>query len=330
MNISDVDVIISVAEQSGQAGAWYPLIYVVGTEENSTYKEYASLSDILADYAETTDAYKVANLLFMQGEEFIPNKIAICSGVEAVATGLAPYMDKDWRQLIIAGKEYDKTVAEYIETTEKMYFTHFASQSAASTAKITDYDRTVAVVYTHADVTNPEAAIVGRMAGLVAGEGTYHAKPVKGVTADNFTLTELEAVHKAGCFAYVSKNGRVATSNGITGSGEWIDVIESKDFVIQNVRYEVQEVFLNNNKIPYTNEGITKIENAVRNVLARAFNNGMIASDEDGNALYKTSFKARTETTATDRATRSYPYGYFEFELAGAIHNTKIKGVVTA
>ena len=330
MNISDVDVIISATSQSGQAGSWYPLIYVVTTEETTTYKEYSSLAEVKADFGETTDAYKVANLLFMQGEEYAPEKIAIVQGGETVTEGLSAYMDKDWRHLIVVGKEYDNAVATFIETTEKMYFTNFATVATAKTAKITDYDRTVGIVYTGTDVTNPEAAIVGRMAGLPAGKGTYHAKVVKGVTAETFTKAELDEIHTAGCFTYVQKNGRTATSNGNAGSGEWIDVVESKDYVIQNIRYDVQEVFLNNDKIPYDNAGISKIENAVRNVLAKAFNNGMIAADENGNALYKTTFKPRSETTAQDRATRNYPYGYFEFELAGAIHKAKITGLVTA
>ena len=56
----------------------------------------------------------------------------------------------------------------------------------------------------------------------------------------------------------------------------------------------------------------------------------MIADDENGQGLYSTSFKARNETTASDRLNRNYPYGQFEFELAGAIHSAKITGVVVA
>lgn len=329
MNVSDVNVTISVAGQSGTAGSWYPLIYVKGASDTATYKEYGNLNEVMADYAKTTEAYNAANLLFMQGDNYAPNKIAIVSGGDDVVTGLKDYMDKDWRQLIVIG-EYDKAVATAIEATEKAYFTHFASVEAAQTAKITDYDRTNAIVYTHSDVATPEAAIIGRMAGLAAGAGTYHAKEVKGVTADIFTTAQLDEIHAAGCFAYVKKNGRTATSNGIAGSGEYIDIIESKDYVVQNIRYDVQEVFLNNDKIPYTDNGIAKIENAVRNVLAKAFNNGMIAADENGQPLYKTSFAPRSATTTEDRATRAYNYGYFEFELAGAIHKAKVTGVVTA
>lgn len=331
MNISDVDVIISISEQTGKAGEWFPLIYVPSeSETGAVYKEYSSLSEIAPDFAATTDAYKAASLMFMQDKEYIPEKVAILKGGATVMTTLNSYLDKDWRQLIIAGEDYDSAVSTAIEATEKMYFTHFATTQALTTAAITNKDRTVGIVYTGTDVPNPEAAIIGRMAGVAAGSATYHAKEIKGVTADAFTVTELNAIHTAGGFAYVLKNGRVATSNGIVGSGEYIDVIDSEDYLVQNIRYDVQEVFLNNDKVPYTDAGIAKIENAVRVVLARAFNNGMIATNDDGTPAYSTSFKLRSQTTAEDRITRNYPYGAFEFELAGAIHKATIKGVIMA
>lgn len=326
--ITDVQVIISATEAAGQAGSWFPLICVTGKEHDTFYSECPNLEEVAAIATTESEAYKVAELLFMQNNR--PDKIAYmeCKGTD-IANELAPYMSKSWRQLIVVG-EYDDSVATFIETTEKQYFTHFASVAELTAAKLTDKDRTVAVVYSHDDVTNPEAAIVGRMAGYAAGEATYHAKAVKGVTADVFTESELEAIHKAGGFAYVEKNGRVATSNGITGSGEWIDVVESFDYLVQNIRYDVQEVFLNNPKVPYTDAGISMIESAVYNRLKAAYGQGMIATKDDGTAAFGTSFKKRSETTATDRVTRNYPYGTFEFELAGAIHKAKITGTVTA
>lgn len=329
-NISDVDVVIGVSEQSGEAGSWYPLIYVKGESETPvTYKEYSKLADVVTDHANTTDAYKAAALIFSQEVEGRPDKIAICSGGTDAMVALAPYMDKSWRQLILAGEKYNATVAEAIEATEKLYFTNFLSLEELK--RITSkYSRTVAVVYTDTAIKNPEAALVGRTAGYEAGSFTYHSKTLVGVTPEKFTPAKVKEIVEAGGNVYVTKNGKTASHGGIVMSGEYIDIIDSKDYVVQNVRYDVQEVTLRNKKIPYTNVGIAKYETAVRNVLAKAFNNGIIAEDENGQGLYRTSFKNRSETTASDRLTRNYPYGEFEFELAGAIHSAKITGVVVA
>ena len=328
MSYFDVEVKISATEASGQAGAWYPLIYVVG--DTSKYNEYNSLTEVMKDYTDGTDAYEIARLIFMQ--DFAPEKIAILAGAADVKTGLAPRMSESWRQLIVANadKSYDSDLAKFIETTEKMYFTHFADLSELQSAKITDYDRTVAIVYSGTDVNFPEAALVGRTAAYEAGSITYHCKEVKGVTASEFTSSELDNIHSAGGFSYVTKNGRTATSNGITGSGEWIDVMDSYDYLIQNIRYDVQELFLTKKKVPYTNEGITMMSNTVFNRLTVAANNGMIATDDNGNYLFGTDFVPRSGTTVADRASRNYPYGKFHFELAGAVHKAKIIGSVTA
>jgi hypothetical protein len=307
----DVTVKINPAEAIGEAGSWYPLIYVADTEVTTPeYNEFFSLTEVLAKYEDTTDpVYKVANLIFMQDKA--PEKIAIYKGGTDVVKGLAPIIEKSWRQLVVinADNKFDKDLAEYIEATEKMYFTHFASKEELVAAKITSYDRTVAIVSTSTEDTHPEAALVGRMAGYVAGSATYHCKEIKAVEAEKVSLEDLNAIHEAGGFCYVEKNGRIATSNGITGSGEWIDVMDSYDYLIQNIRYDVQELFLTNPKIPYTNEGISIIDNTVYNRLKIAFDNGMIATDDNGKGIYSTNFRTRSETTAADRTSRNYPYG---------------------
>jgi hypothetical protein len=327
----DVDVSISMSAQAGRAGDWFPLLYVVDEAATATiYKEYSSMEEIVKDFTDKTPAYTVANLMFMQGSDYMCDKVAIVKGTDTVFSNLTLYMNKNWRHLITVNKEFDATLAASIEDTDKVYFTHFASIEALKTAKITEYEKTFAVVYKGEDVTNPEAALVGRTAGLTAGSFTYHSKVLKGVTADTFTATELKEIVENGGNAYVMKNGRIATHGGVVGNGEYLDIVDSKDYIVQNIGYDVQEVFLNNEKIAYTNAGISKIETAVRNVLARAYNNNMIATNDDGTAAYSTNFKLRNETTTEDRLSREYPYGGFEFELAGAVHHATIKGNIVA
>jgi hypothetical protein len=324
----DVKVSINLTQPAGKAGSWYPLIYVPKTDgEEDKYAEYTRLADIAKDYEVTTDAYKVANLIFMQDNA--PDKIAICRGDETVMTGLASYMKKNWRQLIVLA-EFDETVATAIEATDKMYFTHFANQTALSTAsaKIKDYDRTVAVVYSNTDVTYPEAAVVGATAGMNAGSFTYKNIILKSVAACDLNAAEIEAIHALGGITIVEKAGDTVTSEGISVGGEYIDVIDSKDYIIQNISYKVQKVFNNNAKVPYTNAGIAMLEAATLEALVDGHNNGMIADNDDGTPAYTVSFALRSGTTESDRAARNYPYGQFAFELAGAVHTAEIVGEI--
>lgn len=324
----DVKVTINLAQPAGKAGSWYPLIYIPKTSgEDDKYAEYTKLTDVAEDYKDTTDAYKAASLIFMQ--DGAPDKIAICRGDTTVMTGLANYMTKGWRQLIVLD-DFDSAVATAIEATDKVYFTHFADQSALNTAAstISGYDRTVAVVYTNSDVAYPEAALVGATAGLNVGSFTYKNIILKGVTACDLSDTVVEAISTAGGITILEKAGDIVTSDGVSVGGEYIDVVDSKDFIIQNITYNVQKVFNKSDKVPYTNVGIAMLEAATLSALVDGYNNGMIADNDDGTPAYSVSFALRSGTTASDRATRHYPYGQFGFELAGAIHTAEIVGEI--
>ena len=326
----DVKVEISLAKPVGKAGTWFPLLYVImGEGETELYGEYSNLDEVAVVYQEGTDAYKAANLLFMQKDA--PNKIAILKGGESIATVLPKYINKGWRQLIVLD-DFNAAVATYIETTDKMYFTHFAAQAELETAynTIKEYERTVCILYTGEDVAYPEAAVVGATAGLKTGSFTYKNMIIKGVPALDMTDEVIEAAHNNGAIVILEKAGDIVTSEGIVASGEYIDVIDSEDFVIQNIAYKVQKVFNNNNKVPFTDTGISLLESAVYSALVESYANGMIANNADGSPAYSTNFALRSQTTENDRADRNYPYGEFEFELAGAIHTAyKIRGVVT-
>lgn len=324
----DVKVKINLTQPAGKAGTWYPLIYVPKTDgEEDKYAEYTKLTDVAEDYEVTTEAYKAANLIFMQDNA--PDKIAICRGDATVMTGLADHMKKNWRQLIVLA-DFDSDLATAIEATDKMYFAHFADKAALETAatKIKDFDRTVAVVYTNTDVEYPEAAVVGATAGLKAGSFTYKNIILKGVTACELKDTEIEAIHALNGFTIVEKAGDIVTSEGISVGGEYADVIDSKDYIIQNVAYNNQKVFNNNKKVPYTNAGIAMLEAATLEALVDGYNNGMIADNDDGTPAYSVSFALRSATTEADRAARNYPYGQFKFALAGAIHTAEIVGEI--
>lgn len=333
----DVVVNIRLIKPAGKEGMWYPLLYLIqGEGEEEMYKEYASLEDVLEDFEVDTDAYKIANLIFMQDDP--PENLAICrgSGTDKV-TALKNHIKKNWRQVVVAG-EFDADLAAYIETTDKMYFTHFADQASlkAVEATIGEYDRTFAVVYDspvdkegNKVVTYPEAAIVGATAGLKAGSCTYKNMIIKGVPAMEYSDAEIKAIHDVNGNTIVEKVGDIVTSEGIVASGEYADIIDSKDYIIQNITYRVQKVFNNNKKVPYTNSGIAMLEAATLEALKDGYNNGMIADNDDGSPAWALNFRLRSQTTEHDRYARDYPYGKFSFVLAGAIHKATINGEIT-
>ena len=70
------------------------------------------------------------------------------------------------------------------------------------------------------------------------------------------------------------------------------------------------------------------LESVTVNVLKDAYNNGVIADNEDGTPAYSVNFGLRENADAEDIQARKYCDGKFGFVLAGAIHYAKINGTI--
>jgi len=325
---NDVIVKITLKQASGSVGFGVPLVVAGNADEDKKYTEYSSVDEVLEAGFETDSAvYKQCEKLFMQNDH--PSKVAVCVGTGKIIDTLRSIKDQEFRQVIPilgSGDNTLKEVASYIETTDdKMLFVKV--EDASELSAVGKLDRTMAIVYA-GDDDGVEGAVVGATAGLTIGSFTYKNVIIKGITPDSLTDTEIEKIHKAGAITIVKKAGDIVTSEGIVLSGEYADIIDSKDYVIQNIAYRAQKLLNSSSKLPFDNVGISQLESVVTNVLKEAFLMGIIAQDEEGAPSYSTDFATRSEVDPGDRAERNYKGGKFSFELAGAIHYATINGVV--
>lgn len=328
---NDVKVVIELTKASPRAGFGVPLILATSQTKAVAYTEVSSLTEVVtAGFAEATDVYKVAQLILMQ--ENAPTKIAVCAGTGDAAATLPTILCEGWRQLVVVGDDDVSEVAAYIESCGKkaLYFASVnpETDTEAITA-IKDKKRTVAIAYESSDVTCPEAALVGATAGMDAGSITYKNVILKGVTAQTYTDAEVTAMHAKNVITILRKAGAVVTSEGITGSGEYIDIVDAEDYIIEQIEYQCQDLMNRVPKLPYDNRGIASLEGVVLSVLMDAANNGMIAQNEDG-YMYTVTFGSRSDCAASDISSRQYMEGQFEFTLAGAIHSARITGSIIA
>lgn len=331
--LKDVTVTIDLVQPIGRKGFGTPLIY--GTKaKGHELKYYYELSEVKKDFTDKTPEYEAAKVIFEQGDNR-PEKIAIACRDSVVKDGLVTdvletLLDKDWYFLIStsAVKEDVLKISEMIELDgSKMFFTRTDKVEEAAEIKKAGKERTV--VFYHNDVSKfPESGLIGAVGAAPVGSVTWKFKEIKGISPMELSLGELTAVHEAGAITYVQKAGRGGTSEGTTSTGVYIDIIHSKDYVKFNMEYRLQQLLNNTPKIPYTDAGIALIEAQCTSVLKEAFNNGIIAADENGLPLYSVNFKKRSEIPADIRAKREYNEGSFEFELSGAVHGVKIKGSI--
>ncbi len=348
---SDVKVNIKVKSGTGSASFGYPLILAVKSEKVLPYTECVSIDEVLAVLisimesddektkaagAKATSIYQAANLLFTQ--ESIPEKIAVMSVSNDADDVLETIWAKDWRQLLVAdmrsmAKEDIKAIADIFEAKDsKMFFAH--CENIDDFAAFKDYERTVAFYYNDENdseiknVVCPPAALVGATAGKAAGSFTYKNIILKGLKALTLSDTEIDNIHKGGGITFVTKSGDKVTSEGTVLSGEYIDIIDSKDWIVQRIEYKTQRALNSLDKISYDNNGIAVLENICVDVLNTAYNNGIIAVNEKGTAAYSVNYAGRSETSLDDRTARRYIMGEFKFSLAGAVHNVEINGTI--
>ncbi|UVI28169.1 DUF3383 domain-containing protein [Paenibacillus spongiae] len=326
----DVTVIIDMARPTPRLGFGKPLILGASTT-GAAYKTYADLEGVKTDYAETTEEYKAAFALLNQGDDS-PAEIAImCRRTEqSLSEALTEAFTKDWYFLISTTSDIDdvgEIAAAVEQDNSREFFIRSSDLVDVGVLRGAGYSRTT-VIY-HTNIANyPEAAWIGRAGSAPVGSVTWKFKPLNGIAPLEISNTELLAIHTTGANTYVTKAGDNVTSEGKTLSGEYIDIIHAKDYVKFSIEFGVQKLLNSSPKVPYDDTGIAQIESVVQTVLQRSFNQGIIAADADGLPLLGTTFKPRAEVDPADRAARKYNDGEFWFELAGAIHETKIRGQI--
>lgn len=331
----DVKVKIDLTKPVGTIGFGIPLILQENATKAVPYTECADMSEVVtAGFDNTTDVYKAAQLMFAQNGA--PKQIAVCavSGGADVAMADAALVGKGWRQLVVvSGSDAVTDVAKVSTAVEalegKMYFESFDVDDNTSLT-VSGLERTV-LFYCNAteDAPVPVAALVGAIAGKAVGSYTAKNLILKDIAAQELTDAQIEAIHAKGGITFVAKAGDNVTSEGKVAGGEYIDVVDSKDYIIQQLAYKTQKVLNNADKVPYDNNGIAMLETVAVDVLAGAFNNGMIAANEDGTPAYSVNYALREDTLESDRTARKYMGGGFKFALAGAIHEAEIVGEIT-
>lgn len=330
--IKDVNVIINIKKPTPIVGFGKPLIISTAAAAKD-YKNYKDLDEVALDFTTGSEIYKAASAIFAQDNR--PEEIAVM--IRATADTWEAFMpkvfDKDYYFLLTSKSAVEDiiAIADAVEVNDsRQFFFSSSSKEDLAAIKAKNYKNTTAFYHTNID-NYPEAAWVGEAGSKTVGSITWKGQWLKGVEPLDISAAELDEIHELGANTYVVKAGDAVTSEGMTVGGEYIDVIHGKHDTIYTLEYEIQKLFNNakDKKIPYTNAGIAQIEGVTRTVLQRKTAQGIIAADDNGVGQFNTTFLTRNEVSELDRSKRVYNGGSFEFDLAGAIHETTIRGQVS-
>ncbi len=324
---NDVSVKIEQTSSIILSEGHIPLLFCGMADSNIPYTVCHGMKDVSALVTSDSRLLQWANMLFLQDNA--PEKIAIRCSLTNAVTSLDQDLNESWRHLIVCSESAEEsTLAEIAQVLQshddKVLFASVPSIDEA--ALVPASDRIFLVL--DPDMQGAAAAVVGATADLSMGSFSYKNIRLNEIYPQNLSLEEQNRAHEAGCVVLLEKAGDVVTSEGLTNSGEYLDVIDARDYIINEIVVRTQKLLNQASKIPYDNRGIAQLEAVCLGVLSEAYDNGLIAQNDDLLPDYTVYYAPRSQTKAEDRAQRRYVEGKFTFALAGAVHSVEITGTL--
>ena len=358
MNLIDklVNVKISISE-GVDSGVSFSNILLLGPAPNlEEGKEigiaaYASADEMLdAGFTANDETYKAACIAFMNGASelyvapFTANELTDGEEGNPILDTLAAALEVDgWYGLYACGvnEEDYKTIADWAETNSKLfaYTVDCAINGGIHNPVPSMYSYAFGMATKCLDKNENNKhlglAILAKALTLQAGSETWAYKTLSGVINDSFTAAEITKLKELNLNYYVSVAGKAVTLEGKTTSGEWIDVIRFRDWLLNDMQTRIFNLFIKNPKVPYTNAGITLIQNQMIASLKEGQSVGGIAQteyDEEGNEIpgFTTTVPNSSGVSDANKASRTLSGCSFTARLANAIHIVEISGTLTA
>lgn len=307
------------------------------------YRIYESTTDMLEDGFLTTDAsYVAAQRIFAQDPR--PSKVVIGvvktdeTYVEAIVRQQGAY-NKFLYVITDAATDTEKeAIADYVETQSRMFYVFSDSNAATYTSATTDifsklkdkgYDRSFGI-YTKDGVTNAmiEAAWVGRFSAEPIGSAIWIYKELNGVVSDGYTATEESYLQSKNANYYTTvEDESVVFGEGKVAGSEFIDVLLGSVWLEVRMGERIWGLIKAQNKINYTNAGISMVEIKMREVLDEAVAMNILTADDPIRVVVPNANNIPSST----RNTRVLSGITFEARLAGAIQKVDgIRGTVYA
>lgn len=331
-------------------------VLIIATDAVHPLKTYRDLEEVRKDFPGTdgkeSKIYRKASQLFNQGKttmaESLYRKVKIVGFADAdtpakladaieslrqTDNGWAVFLtDRDEKNYVEALIAYaastEPTFAELevgIEDHRKFYFAQTMDKDFQCALP------RAAVIYVNSLEEEADAAYLGNAGPFYPVRKTWKFKRPDGVSAADLTEGEKDALDGQNVNYMAAEYGRVYMKNGVCTDGEFIDTQLGADYIAKRVRDKVYDVFLSVDDIPYTDEGFSQIGAAVIDALNDATDNRIIARDpESGKGVFNITIPTRAQATDEQARSRLMPDIYWEALIEGAVHRSRVRGVLRA
>lgn len=329
-----VDVTITRQTKAvSEKGFGLPL--VLATSKNLAYKVYTDISQVSADFATTSEDYKLLSRMFGQNPR--PAEIAVYGVQYDEATGspttltdalntlMQQHSDFYYLVSTVQGDDEIAELAEWVSTQDKIYAASTSSETLYTTLNGL-YENVFLLVHDQPR-QYPAEGLVALLAPQEVGSYTWTFKTIQGVSPVAYDDTKVNDIHNNNACTYLRVSGVDITSHGVATSGDYIDVVQATHFLKARLAEAVFRLLATNPKIPYTDTGIALVVAEVDNVLKQAFRQGIIA-DDNGEPLYTITVPKRADIPENTRAQRVLPNIEWTATIAGAVEKVEIRGTL--
>jgi hypothetical protein len=193
----------------------------------------------------------------------------------------------------------------------------------AETLEVAGYNRT-ALLWNMDNLEYANGAWCGLQLSKNPGSSTWAFKSLSGVSTDALSNTQISNLESNDCNHYTVTKGLSWVLQGTMASGRFIDITRGIDWLEAEIQDAALNLKANSEKIPYTQVGVTALENVLRGALQSGVSNDVINRD------YTITAPIASEQSTADRVARTLDSIDFTATLAGAIHKVTINGTVSA
>ena len=228
------------------------------------------------------------------------------------------------------------SVAEWVESKERICFIQSANNTAKAAFDSTDTDPTGASAelgnilrnsnytrtagwYTMTADDSIIGAIAGRCLPVDPGGIIFGYKSLNGVTNSVLTDTEIINLDDKNYNYFRNFGGLASTFQGKMADGGFIDIIRDTDWIIARVQEAVASRLINTDKIPYTEDGANILVSALMGVIDEAIRNGVLDVE------YTVATQDIVDIPFNDRANRKFPNITVTGRYVGAIQSSEFQ-----
>ena len=211
-----------------------------------------------------------------------------------------------------------------VEDHRKFYFGQTANKEYRNT-----HGRS-AIIYTEKpSIDWADAAWVGNVGPFWPESVTWKWKAPDGITPPDLRDSERDILEENFVNFYTVEYKHQYIKNGMCGDGNFIDNVLGADYITQQMRENLYNIFLANANIGYTDAGFAVVASGVYAALNRATQLHIIAKDAESNSgIFNVVIPKRAEATDEQARNRIMPNIEWEAQLEGAVHGVKVRGVL--